>query len=183
MAAKKKKNRAPGIVAKLNAAFRGLKIGLPAISSFTVGLSLGDAATVAATRYSGFDLGTMEFTQEGITPTAGFYAGNLVERKALNALRIPQMAGQKKILSVVAQYLPEIQAGADLAQGVPAESVGKTYGQRAIGYDMRNHVSWIESPATRDIFLKNLFARIGMGLISRFIGPMINKHLPKGVGI
>ncbi len=183
MVAKKKKHGPPGIVSKANAWFRGLKIGLPAIRSFTAGLSLGDAAMDAGTRYSGFDFNTMEFDTGKATVTAGFYAGNFTERKVMNVLRVPQMAGRKKILSIVAQYLPEIQAGADLAQGADPRAVGEQYGQRSIGYGMTNHQSWFDSPQVRDTFLKNLLGRVGLALVSRFAGPFINPHLPKGVGI
>ncbi len=183
MAKAKKKNRPPGIVSKVNGFLRGLKIGFPAIGSFTAGLSLGDAAMDAGTRYSGFDFQTMQLDTGKATVTAGFYSGNYVERKVLSLLRIPQMAGQKKILSVAAQYLPEIQAVGDLAQGRDPRATGNAYGRRSIGYDFQQHRSWFETSGVRDEFLQSLLARAILGLVSRFAGPFVNKHLPKGVGI
>ncbi len=183
MAAKKKKNRLPGIVSKVNGFLRGIKIGLPAIGSFQLGLPLRDAAIVTASRYSSFDLGSMTFNVDGVLPTAGFYAGNVVEQKFLSALRIPQMAGQKKILAIVGQYLPELQAADEFRRGVPAATVTDFYGQRSIGYTPSTHQSFLDSEQTRSRFGQTLFARAALGLISRFVGPMVNKHLPKGINI
>lgn len=176
--------RAPlGIFGRLNALLRGVKIGLPALRSFTAGLSMGDAAKDAGSRYTGFDFESMSFDQGKATATAGFYIGNVVERKVLGALRIPQMAGRKKLLAAVGQYLPEIQAAGDLQAGASLQGVGEAYGQRSIGYAMANHQSWLEDANTRGIFFQSLFARAAMGLASRFVGPMVNKYLPKGVNI
>ncbi len=175
--------RAPGIVAKINKGLRALKLGLPAIRSFTAGLSPGDALKDAGTRYTGFDFETMSFDMGKAKVTAGFYAGNIVEQKALSMMNIPQMAGRKKLLSVVGQYLPEMQAAGDFMAGVSPANVGQSYGRRSIGYDMINHDSWFTNSGLRNDFLKTLGARLGLGLISRFVGPMVNKHLPKGVNI
>lgn len=169
--------------AKLNAVLRGIKIGLPAIRSFTAGLSLGDAAKDAGTRYTGFDFDTMAFDQGKATVTAGFFVGNVVEQKVLGALRIPQMAGGKKLLAAVGQYLPEIQAAGELAQQADLKTTGQLYGVRSIGYDNLGHKSWLEDPGIRDQFLQTLTGRVVLGLASKFIGPMVNKHLPKGVNL
>ena len=175
--------KGPGMFAKLNAVLRGVKIGLPGIAAFTSGLSIGDAAKSAAFRYTGFSVNNMAFDVEGAKTAAGFYAGNLVEQKALSALRIPQMAGQKKILALAGQYLPEAQAAADLMQGADPKLVGSQYGVRSIGYEFQGNTSWFTSAGDRDAFLKSLGARLGLGLASRFIGSMVNKYLPKGVNL
>ncbi len=173
----------PGIVARVNRFLRGIKIGLPAIGVVaTDGLTqLGLERTIG--RYTGFNVGEMQFQQGAVVDAAGFYAGNLVEQKVLSALRIPQMAGQKKILSVVGQYLPEIQAASELMQGADPLTTGRIYTGRSIGYDIGTGASWFSDAAQRNSFLQTLLARVGFGLISRFAGPFINPHLPKGVGI
>ncbi len=181
--AKKKKNRPPGIVSKVNGFLRGIKIGLPAIGAFTKGAPLGVAAVDAGGRYSGFDFNTMQFDVPKATATAGFYAGNIVERKVLSLLRIPQMAGQKKLLSVAAQYLPEIQAAGEFMAGESPQNVASRYGGRSIGYRAADHSSWFDRPNIRSQFLQTLAARALLGLVSRFAGPFINPHLPKGIGI
>ncbi len=170
-------------MSKINKGLRGLKIGLPAIRSFTAGLSPGDALKDAGTRYTGFDFENMTVNQDKLKVTAGFYAGNLIEQKSLSLLKIPQMAGKKKLLSVVGQYLPEMRAAADFAEGQPLSRVGDSYGIRSIGYWMGPHESWLTNGTVRDRWLKNLGARLLLGGISRFVGPMINKHLPKGVNL
>lgn len=183
MAAKKKKSKPMGMLGKLNAVLRGVKIGLPAIRSFSAGLPLADAAKDAATRYTGFDFETMALDQGKLTATAGFYTGNLVERKVLSALRIPQMAGRKKLLAMAGQYLPEIQAAGDLMAGGDLRAVGGKYGRRSIGYGMNQHASWLEDAGIRGEFFQTLVGRAAMGLASKFIGPMVNPHLPKGVNV
>lgn len=176
-------HKPPGMFAKLNAALRAVKIGLPALRSFTAGLSFGAAAKDAASRYTGFDFNAMKFDTGKATVTAGFYAGNLIERKALSALKIPQMAGRKKLLAIGGQYLPEIIAVGELQANMPLQGVGSRYGQRSIGYANTQHASWLENPGVRGRFFRNLAARIALGLASRFVGPMVNPHLPKGINI
>lgn len=183
MARKKKKNRPPGIVARVNGFLRGLKIGLPAIGAVATDGLTKVGAERAVGRYTGFNIGAMKFDQGAVIDTAGFYAGNVVEQKVLSALRIPQMAGQKKLLAAAGQYLPEIQAATELMQGADPMTTGRVYSGRSIGYDMGTGRSWFSDPAQRASFLQTLLARVGLGLVSRFVGPIINKHLPKGVNI
>jgi len=172
----------PGIVAKANGWLRGLKFGLPAIGSVQAhGINARTPANILW-RYSGFNAESMEFDVPVATTAAGFYAGNVIEKKVLSAVRIPQMAGQKKILSVVANFLPEIQAVPDLLKG-DTQRAADIYGQSSIGYNPSTNEGFITSSFVRDAWLKNLAARVGLGLISRFAGPFINPHLPKGVGI
>lgn len=171
------------MMGKLNKVLRGLKLGLPAINSFTSGLAPGDAAKDALMRYSGFDIDEKKLNTENVKKAAAFYGGNLIEQKVMGFLRIPQMAGRKKILSVFGQYLPEVQAATDLAGGMALKSVGNRYGQRSIGYRMDSHETWLETPWIRDQWLGTLGARVGLGLVSKFVGPMVNKYLPKGVNI
>ncbi len=132
-------------------------------------------------KYSGVDLTTLSVDVPKITTTAGFYAGNIIEHKALSLLRIPQMAGQKKILALAGQYLPEGQAVADLFAGSGLAPAGEAYGQRSIGYSMNTHDSFITNPTLRTRFLRTLGARLVLGGVSRFVGPMINPMLPKGL--
>lgn len=174
--------RRPGMFAKLNGALRAFKLGLPAIRSFTAGLSQENAAKDAVARYTGYKIGT-GFDRGIATATAGFYAGNIIEQKAMSVLRIPQMAGRKKLLAMGGQYLAEIQAASELSKGSNPRQVGQNYGVRSIGYGMMNHNSWLENNSVRTEWVKTLGARIVLGLASRFVGPMINKHLPKGINI
>ncbi len=170
-------------MSKFNKILRGIKLGLPAITSFTSGLSPQDAMNDALVRYTGFDMDKKELQTENVKKAVGFYAGNVIEHKVLSILKIPQMAGKKKILSVVGQYLPEIQAAGDFAAGLAPKTVQDRYGQRSIGYFSSGHLTWLDNPATRDEFVKTLTGRVALGLFSRFAGPMVNKHLPKGVNL
>lgn len=174
--------KGPGMMAKLNGFLRGIKVGLPAVGSFTAGLPVGDAVMDAATRYSGYNLKDNTFDTGKATVTAGFVVGNVVEQKVLSALKIPQMAGQKKLLALGGQYLPEIQAVGELAQGAPPKRTVAIYGVRSIGYNLNEHSS-LESAVNRDSFVQTMTARVALGLASKFIGPMVNKHLPKGVNL
>lgn len=171
-----------GFVAKLNGGLRALKLGLPAIRSFTAGLSFQDATKDAVARYTGYKIG-QGFDKGVATATAGFYAGNVIEQKALSLLHIPQMAGRKKLLALGGMYLPEMQAAGELSAGAPLQQVGGRYGQRAIGYDNVSHSSWLTNPGIRQRWVKTLGARIVLGLASRFIGPMINRYTPKGLNV
>ncbi len=171
-----------GIVGKMNAVMRGVKIGLPAIGSVQEHGISGRTPANVIWRYSGYNMESQEFDVEAGKTAAAFYAGNVIEAKAMGALRIPQMAGKKKLLSVVANFLPEIQA-APLAIAGDMKGAVNTYGQTSIGYNASDHTTFLTSPSTRDNWLKSLGGRAALGLISRFAGPMVNKYLPKGVNI
>ncbi len=171
-----------GLVGKLNGFLRGLKLGLPAIGSVQAhGITSRTPANIIW-RYSGYNMESQEFDVETVKTAAGFYAGNVIEAKTMGALRIPQMAGKKKLLSVVANFLPEIQAVPDLVKG-DFQRATDLYGQASIGYNPSTNEGFITSSFVRDSWIKTLGARVGLGLISRFAGPMINRHLPKGVNI
>ncbi len=169
-----------GIVGKLNAGLRGLRLGLPAIgSAMTRGINK-DSPQDMISRYTGFDLKDNSFNIEAAKKSVAFYAGNVIEAKVMGALRIPQMAGQKKGLAIVANFLPEISAIPDMVAG-DFPRAANTIGQLSIGYTATEHRTWLEEPFAREQFLKGLGARIGLGLFSRFAGPMINKRFPKGI--
>jgi len=172
----------PGIVSKLNGLLRGVKFGLPAIGSVQAHGISGRTPANVIWRYSGFNVEDMSFDTEAAKTAAGFYAGNVIESKVMNAVKVPQMAGKKKLLSVVANFLPEIQAVPHAIAG-DFTRAANTYGQTSIGYNPSDNTGFITSPSTRDRWLQSMAARVGLGLISRFAGPMINKHLPKGVNI
>lgn len=172
--------RRRGIIAKINAFTRGVKLALPAIgSAMSQGLNQHSPRRILG-RYTGYDLNKREFDLTGVKRAAGFYAGNVVEAKVMSAVRIPQMAGRKKILAVAAQYLPEISAAPHAIAGNFGEAVNQ-YGRASVGYQATDHQSWVENGTVRNEWLKNLGARIGLGLFSRFVGPMVNKYTPKGI--
>lgn len=173
--------RKMGLVGKLNAGLRGLKLGLPALGSWKANGLNENTPEDMLFRYSGYRL-NKGFEQEAIVKSAGFYAGNIIEGKVMSALKIPQMAGRKKILAMGGQYLPEIQAVPKLMQG-DVDGALFNYGIDSIGYEPLGHTSFIESDHVRNQWLANLGGRVGLGLFSRFVGPMINKHLPKGINV
>ncbi len=173
--------RAPGIISKINKFTRGIKLALPAIGSFTTRSGM-DAVNDVVTRYSGFNLEEKKLETDKVKKAAAFYGGNIIEHKVMSLARIPQMAGRKKILALVAQYLPEIGAIPSAMQG-DFVGAGAKYGEASIGYDFRTHTTWLENAGLRTSWLGTLGSRVALGLMSRFLGPMINKHLPKGVNL
>lgn len=175
-------SHSPGIVGKLNGFLRGLRLGLPALGvAMTKGIT-ADLPKNAIFVYSGYNIGDMSFNTESAKSAVGFYAGNVVESKVMSTMRIPQMAGQKKLLAVAANFLPEIAAAPAAIAGNFGEAVN-ALGRTSIGYQATDHQSWLVNPTVRNEWLKALGARVGLGLFSKFAGPMINRHLPKGWNI
>ncbi len=171
-----------GFVGKLNTVLRGLRFALPAIgTAMTNGIN-AETPRRLLNRYSGFDLNEQKFVLSEVKKAAGFYVGNVVESKVMNAVRIPQMAGRKKILAIAANFLPEISAAPAAVAGNWGEAVNQL-GLSSIGYKTTDNQTWLENPTVREAWLKALGARVGLGLFSRFAGPVINKYLPKGVNV
>lgn len=173
----------PGIVSKINAALGGFRVALPAIGEVVSrGLDQGTPKRMLF-RYAAYDIDSQKFNLDQAKTAAGFYSGFIIERKVMSALKAPQMASRKKILSIVGQYLPELMAVSTFgATGNPGEALNEA-GRRSIGYQPTDHQSWIENPTVRGQWLSAFAGRIGLTLVSRFAGPMINRHLPKGINI
>ncbi len=175
--------RRKGIVAKLNWGLRALRFGLPALGSLanSGGFTPGTPRSIVL-RYTAYDIDSKELNTDVLKRNVGFYAGNVVEAKVMSALKIPQMAGKKKLISVIANFLPEISAIPQLVAG-DYKGAMATIGTTGIGYEPMGHQSFITDAGVRDTWLKALGSRAVLGLMSRFIGPMVNKYLPKGVNI
>lgn len=175
--------RRRGMLGKLNGILKGLKIGLPAFGALSEKGFTIDAGKEAISRYTGYDVEANAFNGDLAIKSATIHGTLFGVDKALNFLRLPQMAGRRKILAVVGQYWPEIQAIPALMQG-ETRSAMNNYGQASHGYWPVQHQTWLqEGGRIRDAFISSLGARVALGLASRFLGPMINKHLPKGVNI
>lgn len=173
-----------GIVGKVNNVLRGWKLlGAPAAGGISEGGFSMDGLQGALKRISGFDMENRNFDMEAAKRTATHYGTAIAVDKGLSMLRIPQMAGRKKILALVANFYPEIEAIPKVIEGNMRGALNREMAFDH-GYWPIQHQDWLnDGGQIRAQFLQGLGVRVGLGLTSKFLGPVVNKHLPKGVNI
>ncbi len=130
--------------------------------------------------YTGFDLikGRWDVNAAKISAAyVGTALGiDLVDRK-VGAWR---MVGSKKILAIVGMLSPYISAW---FQGGNTNARISHIGRNAIGYDAISHQTWIDTPSIRPQFQNAVTMKYGLILVSKYVGPMVNKYLPKGINL
>lgn len=177
-----RKRSPPGIVSKAANAFRGLRLALPGIGALQRSGLNAEGAKGALFRYTGFSWNNMALNEAAAKKAAVFWGTNIGVATLESKLGMYRMAARKKILAILGAFLPELSAIGPLAKGDTTGAM-TTYGQTSIGYSPPNHLTWLETPWLRDQFFGILGARVGLTLASKFIGPRINKFLPKGINL
>ncbi len=158
--------------------FRGMDIVSGPAQGSVMGLGLSaDAGKDAFQRYSGFKDGAVDV--DLLKNTYLSMATGFGHQKLRSFLRIPQGAGKGKILSIIGAVIPEVMAAGDVNPLQDFKGWNKERMKYDRAYDPEAHFWNLGSSK----FQRGLLGTIALGAVSRFLAPMINKHLPKGVNL